>query len=677
MSFNIPGLSVNPFEKDLVHQPRDTPASVASLNQTVLDRLLARFGQLKGSGETISGKAELILSPAPGYGKSHLIGRLFDALLGKANRVYIPPFETSSTHWQSILFLTVDELDQVMDPSRWSPGQPTQLDLFAENVLRQLLAMAMRNGTMQVVRGELNADDLEHSADFSLRNANNQPSLWVRDHFLSDLLPILKQQLAPLRMKAAEWPRMLFRYLTAADGTEVRQHCLTWFRYEPLDAEIASDLSLAKAENPVTEPVENVNVGAWARLYDLCQLSKFHYPFVFCFDQTEGYTARAELVAQFGHTIAKLLAEANNQLTVVTANQAIWDARLLPGMDVAHRDRFSSPHMLRQLSRAEGEQLIDLRLKRFSPPTEILTTFKDSKWLDSLFTGDRGWSAREFTQFCRLRWSGEKPEQIGRRPLTEIYQEYIAEFVANAHWLKFDPDVFRWLVRGPLIAGSEVVCGAISFSHGYFEFLWQQQDIAEVRFGFIREGPHHQWKKISELTLQWLEGRSGKTSKVVFFRTTELAKIPKPTWKASGPIIRKALERGLDLIYLTRDETAQLYAARDLYNEAAAGNVDGYSDAEVLDFLAKELVGWRHRIFEAAAPPVPPPPVPIVEEVDTQRLLTELRSLVKRHKFISVSEAVDLLDKRFSEASIQEYSSKLKEIEKIVHPKSTLLVWQE
>lgn len=676
MSFSIPGLSINPFEKDLVHQPRDTPASVASLNQTVLDQLLTRFEQLKSSGQSVSGKAELVLSPAPGYGKSHLIGRLFDALSGKAIRVYIPPFETSSTHWQSILFLTIDELDQVIDPSHWSPGQPTQLDLFAENVLRQLIALAMRNGTMQVVRGKLTADDLESSTEFSLRNGNDQPSLWVRGHFLDDLLPVLKQQLAPLRLKAAEWPRILFRYLTAAAGSEERQHCLTWLRYEPLDTEIASDLSLPKAENPVTEPVENVNVGAWARLYDLCQLSKFYHPFVFCFDQTEGYTARAELVSQFGHTISKLLAEATHQLTVVTANQAIWDAKLLPGMDVAHRDRFSSPHMLRPLSRVEGEQLIDLRLKPFSPTPGIVMSFKDSKWLDPLFTGGRGWSAREFTKFCRLRWSGENPEEIRRRPLVDIYQEYIAEFVANGHWLKFDPDVFRWLVRGPLIAGSEIVCRPISFDHGYFEFLWQKRDSTEVRFGFIRDGPHNQWKKISELTLQWVDGRPGKTSKAIFFRTTELVRVPKPTWRVARPIIRKALESGLDLVYLTRDETAELYAARDLYNEAAAGNVDGYTDVEVLNFLANQLAGWRDRLLKSV-PPLPPTTFPVVEEVDSPRLITELRNLVKRHKFLSVSEAVDLLDNRFSEAAIQEYGSKLKEIEKIVHPKSTLLVWQE
>lgn len=673
MSFVIPGLSINPFEKDIVRQPRDTPASVNSLNQAVLDRLLAGFEQVKDSGLSAGGKAELVLSPAPGYGKSHLIGRLFDALSERAIRVYIPPFETSSTHWRSILFLTIDELDQATDPSNWSPEQLTQLDLFAERVLHQLLAAAMRRGMLQVLRGNLTADDLESSNEFSLRNGKDQPSLWVRGHFLDDLLPIVKQQLVPLRLRSAEWPRILFHYLTAVPGSELRQYCLTWLRYEPLDEEVASSLQLPRAENPVTEPVENVNVGAWNRLYDLCQLSKFHYPFVFCFDQTEGYTARPELVSQFGNTITRLMAEANNQLTVVTANQAIWDARLIPGMDIAHRDRFSEPRMLRPLSRTEGEELIDLRLKRFSPPPEIVESFKDPKWLDSLFAGGRGWPAREFTRFCRLRWSGEGSVETQRRPLTEIYQEYIAEFAANPHWLKFDPDILRWLVRGPFITGSEIVGRSITFSHGYFEFGWQQGESAELMFGFVREGPHNQWKKIAELTLQWVEARHGKSRKTIFFRTTELAKVPKPTWKVSGPIIRKALEKGLDLIYLTREETAQLYAARDLYNEAAAGNVDGYQDAEVLEFLAEQLSPWRERLLKTN-PPISPTP-PRIEEVDVRRLTKELCDLVKRHKFLSVSETVNLLGNQFTEPVIQEYCGKLKEIEKIVHPNGTLLVW--
>jgi len=115
----------NPFEKDVVHEPRDHPPSVSSLNQETLDRLLNQFRNVKSAGASPSQKAELILSPAPGYGKSHLVGRFFKELGSQAVRVYIPPFETTSTYWQSILLLTVDELDQASDWDSRGLERPT------------------------------------------------------------------------------------------------------------------------------------------------------------------------------------------------------------------------------------------------------------------------------------------------------------------------------------------------------------------------------------------------------------------------------------------------------------------------------------------------------------------------------------------------------------------------
>jgi hypothetical protein len=516
-------------------------------------------------------------------------------------RVYIPPFETTSTYWQSILLLTVDELDQVADWDSRGFEEPTQLDAFAEGVLRSLTAAAIRRGAIQVIRGDLSAEAFESSPDVSLRDGQDRQSVWFRGHFLDDLLPILRQQLTPLRLKSAEWPRILFAYPTAPPGSDERQSCLTWIRYEPLDDNVSALWQLPRAENPVPEPVENVNVGAWTRLSDLCNLSRFYQPFVFCFDQTEGYTVRPELMSQFGNTVSRIVAECSCQLTVVTASQNIWDARLLPGMDVAHRDRFSEPHLLKPLSRGEAEELIDLRLKASSPPEQAVRNLKDAKWLDSVFVGMRGIAAREFMKLCRSRWDGKSTTEVQRRPLVEIYGEYLAEFLANPHWLKFDPDTFRWLVQGPLVMGSKIACKPISLKNGYFELMWQQGDIAEVMFGFLHEGQHNQWKKIAQLTEEWADGQSGKQTKAVFFRTPELSQVPKANWKATGEIIEKAMQRNLELITLTPEETARLYSARDLYNEALAGNADGYSGSEVLEFLVDGLGSWRDRILRVRA----------------------------------------------------------------------------
>jgi hypothetical protein len=597
MNSASPSLSPNPFEKDVVHEPRDHPPSVPSLNQETLERLLSRFKNVELSGESPSRKAELILSPAPGYGKSHLVGRFFKELGKQAVRVYIPPFETTSSYWQSILLLTVDELDQADNWDSRGFDESTQLDAFAESVLRRLAAAAIRRGAIQVIRGDLSAEVFESSNEISLRAGQDRASVWFRGHFLDDLLPVLRQQLAPLRLKSAEWPKILYTYLTAPPGSEDRQLCLTWLRYEPLDDTLSASWQLPRAENPVPEPIENVNVGAWTRLSDLCTLSRFYRPFVFCFDQTEGYTVRPELMSQFGNTVSRLVAECSCQLTVVTANQNIWDARLLPGMDVAHRDRFSEPHLLKPLSRVEAEELIDLRLKSCSPPEAVVRRLKDPKWLDSVFVGARGIPAREFMKLCRLRWDGKAVADVQRRPIAEIYQEYLAEFLANPHWLKFDPDTFRWLVQGPIITGSDIACKPISLKNGYFELMWQKGDNTELMFGFLHEGQHNQWKKIAQITEEWPSGKSGKLTKGVFFRTPELSKVPKPSWKAAVEIIERALRRNLELIMLTREETARLYSARDLYNEALAGNADGYSGSEVLEFLGDELGAWQERLL--------------------------------------------------------------------------------
>src|SRR5258708_11880297 len=174
-----PRLPHTPFEEELVHETRDHPPSVLSLNQEPLDRLLSGFKNVEISGDPRSRKAELVLSPARGYGKSHLVGRFFKELGNQAVRVYIPPFETTSSYWQSILLLTVDELDQPADWDSHGFDESTQLDAFAEGVLRRLTAAAIRRGAIQVIRGELSADLFESSSDISLRTVLHRPSVWV------------------------------------------------------------------------------------------------------------------------------------------------------------------------------------------------------------------------------------------------------------------------------------------------------------------------------------------------------------------------------------------------------------------------------------------------------------------------------------------------------------------
>jgi hypothetical protein len=51
----------------------------------------------------------------------------------------------------------------------------------------------------------------------------------------------------------------------------------------------------------------------------------------------------------------------------------------------------------------------------------------------------------------------------------------------------------------------------------------------------------------------------------------------------------------LDTVDLNRNETAELYAARELFAEGVQGNVPFKGD-EVLSFLGEQLMPWWNRL---------------------------------------------------------------------------------
>ena len=121
-------LPVNPFEADVIREPREVTYSVQGLNDSPLNRLIAEFGCLT-VGELPrnpipSPKAQLVVSPEAGYGKSHLLGRLFQAVGPRATQIYLLPFQAPERAWQSILLTTVQELDR---PSQHDLRKETQL----------------------------------------------------------------------------------------------------------------------------------------------------------------------------------------------------------------------------------------------------------------------------------------------------------------------------------------------------------------------------------------------------------------------------------------------------------------------------------------------------------------------------------------------------------------------
>jgi hypothetical protein len=142
-------VEVNPFDDLIVKEPRRAEPVVSGLNEQPLDALKKRFERLAAGVLPRPGlpadQALLVTSAQPGFGKSHLIGRLFRELHGRATLVYVRPFQNSGLAFQSLLAAVVKEMHfpDRADWSAWRPEEPTQLDALAYGILGHALADVM------------------------------------------------------------------------------------------------------------------------------------------------------------------------------------------------------------------------------------------------------------------------------------------------------------------------------------------------------------------------------------------------------------------------------------------------------------------------------------------------------------------------------------------------------
>jgi hypothetical protein len=184
MSDVYPALAVNPFEDDAIEEPRAVHYSVPGLNDEPLNKLVAKFkGLTIGSlprGPITADKAQLVVSHAAGYGKSHLLGRLFQRLGAQATLVYVRPFQDPERAWSSILLTTVQELER---PSQHDGFSGTQLEAFATGVLVHVAADFMANGGVRDYEAVRNAIDYLRNHPLEILGASQSNTVlrdWLR-----------------------------------------------------------------------------------------------------------------------------------------------------------------------------------------------------------------------------------------------------------------------------------------------------------------------------------------------------------------------------------------------------------------------------------------------------------------------------------------------------------------
>ena len=620
-------LALDPFADRVFREPRQPHASVGGLNDRALGKLLAQFKRLAApvvpAGKTPGGPARprrlaeqalLVVSPQPGYGKSHLIGRLFSALEGRATLIYVAPFQSPSLCWQSILLRTIQELTfpDRAEPEHTVMGEPaTQLDAFAHGVLAHLVAGLIESGQVE------HADPAGAAAwlrerpleSFALADPAHPWSSWLRgvfEHFHHEMEAELRR--AGLSLHSPGWLRVLFAYAASRPEDDVRPLCLGWLSGQALEPGEAARLGLRAGEMTPADLPDQINELCWRRLLDFCQLAGFYRPFVFCFDQTEAYGHSPALARAFGTAIAQLHLSAAHQMMVVTANQQPWEETVARYLENADKDRFT-PLPLEGLNRAQAEELIRLRCREWEVLPEVEAAFVgEGRWLAERFPTERNrMGTRQFLQACSARWNQAEdwwrasdalaPGAPGTPELPTLYElldRYAGEAIEKPRRLGYNPDVFRWLVEELVRGREDFQVGKEGGSPlGYLPVVWTGRDDppGKVCIGFE---PGDNWKRWRAILNDARAACAPGRDKAVFFRTPEQAAIPGEKWSIAAEM-EAAKETFLDLIELDENSTAELYAARTLYLDAVAGDLP-YQAEDVLAFLSEELGPFWRRI---------------------------------------------------------------------------------
>jgi hypothetical protein len=684
-------LPINPFEDNIVFEPRDAEQPVAGLNDHPLHVLCGQFTRLEQEPRPrrtpLHLKAQLVTSAEPGYGKSHLIGRVFRALDSRATRIYLRPFQDAASSWRSILLKVAQELDRPDDAqlSASVSSGLTQLDAFAHGVTAHLLASLIEKGRAECEDAAKRAQALRTDplGAFGHGDPTHYLASWMGQQFVN-LRPHLVTELREAGVNldagaASAWLQVLHAYAYANGDTDKRAACVAWLKGESLSDEEAALVGLTAAQlPPIEETAAGRNQAAWSRLQDLLILAGFYRPFLFCFDQTELLTSSAELCSEFGRVVEALVWNGLNHMIIATANLDRWNT-IVTNINHADRDRFTEAIELTGVHRGHGEALARLRLADCDVGDAEIRRFCEPAWFEAMFRDKLNHSVRGFLQRCAKRFnelsnhSPEPQEPLGQT-LEDHFQHYGRETRAKPSRLDFDPDILRWSVSPECVA--DTIVGTAALPHvdqkGYFPIKWKGT-ACTMLFGFEDSSHWKRWESILREANKEAAHAAHQncTLRVVFLRTAEQKDIPGDGWKVLRPQFEPQ-KSWFTIHVLSRDDLVALHACYDLFASAVEGNVQ-VDPATALTFIRIKLTPWWRYLIESGVQPPPPPRPP---PPPASQLLASIRTVLSAKLFMSLDQLVNALPERHPHDSVLAGCQQLHEVKIFSTSQATALKWK-
>jgi len=687
----VPNPSIDPFADDIVDDPWRVEYSVPGLNESVTNKVVADIDALcrpeRPRIDTPLQKALLIPSPGAGFGKSHLIGTLFERLRGRATLVNIRPFEDPETCWKSILMRIVQEL---RFPDRYAvadgeASNVTQLEVFAHGVLSQVVADRLDaiNGNKETIRRLRQPPE-----QLTWLPGNQNWRTYLDEHinnggWIGQVQQLLGRRFL-LEVALESWLKVLYGYAYVyQDDWNLQQACLDWMQGDPIDDDAAQEIGIRLPDRiRVDQTASAINGLAKSRVLDLCLLAGFFRPFLICFDQTETYGKSAELASTLGTVTTDLTNEARNQLTLITANILPWRKLLKVHWQQASLARLDGSLILEGINLQQGIELVDHRLCVFDvDETRRERFWGDRQWFESLFQGSKEMSVRMFLHECSRRWieGGEeiaKPESRSpRTSLLTLFKRYVDDISAKPRRLVYDRDTFYWLVNELAVGVEGMTVDKVTSESREHLPCWRNGDRQFV-FGFESGNHWKRWHNIARSALTENE-QNGRIR--VYLRTPELPKIPKATWRVAKPDIEQAMRSCLLILVLDQHELVRLYAAQELHADALQGDID-WKAKEVTDFLRQELADlWQSILHWPESGSNEPPnesPNESQEHAPSEELHHAIVKVVSESRFLSLEELIDRLPGELDRETVLGVCGEATRITVHAHPNMTVVQWR-
>ncbi len=630
----LPSQLSNPFVRSIVDDPRDVTLerSVGGIHASAFDTVLTHFASIEAQPipRLAGGPLALpLLSQEPGTGKSHLIRRLWLALATRATPVFLRANQDHYQLWARLLERTLQELERPADDPMRLPklGEPTALDLLARHLISFLLIQADEASLVELPSA-------------SIDRLRNDPSGFETDRELTDFLNEQVRDIARLshslllslgvHLHSPDFLQVLIRYTVHPSDFVTRSAALLWITGNHLDEEDQQKLGFPSTP-PRGESPQAIDALCQHRLRDLCVLGSFSRPFVFAFDQTEVYARSEKLAREVGAQIADIQSTFRNQLTLLTANEAIWHRGLLDAFEPADAQRFGPPIFLRGISLSQARELIDVKMRAAGHEKAAIADFLKSGWLEDLFQNQ----GEELPPRIVERQASNLLQNILKSPLpspgadikasplapvkdeetsaipkttplprSESVFDFIPLLNAKTHHAQlsprgtdYDKSVTDWCLSEGLSRVPDLTTStACRASWKHVRASWRTQE-GTIFFGIESLTHPARWEEVvTELGQAVSRDDSESCHAAIFW-------LPRPTLPSGEAWENVRNGRGVTLIPLKKPLIAEMFAAQALAAEILQAAHPGVTPGDFLRFLGTHWSPWVKEVIAQVTRP--------------------------------------------------------------------------